>query len=646
MTFYSRWTLPAAMACGLLAACGSSGGNTPTPTTDVPAADTSMDDAAMPDGGGMDVSGDRPADVAGDRPADRADAAGDRPAAMNACSSATDISMRMPGTDGAIHVMGELVANDGPQLGVLMSCRVPADAKINAVAYRYTMRAAGNLSLTTIAPGTDAGLDTIIAVLPTCSPTATEIACNDDTAQGNVRSTLNTPMLMAGQTVFIVVGGYGAMGGGDTEGPFELLVRESQPGGMGGSCRLMAPFCDMGLQCTAAAPTMAAPGTCLTPVAVGMPCTAMSLCITGSACIANPGSTTMGTCRADGTAGGLCRVTGMACDMGLACTQRMPTMAARGVCRTSVAAGAECDPTQAMNVCATGTSCRPSPTATNLARTVCVADGVRGGLCRTDSPRCDAMLECSSATPATCRAAAMAGGQCDLTNVSTYCPTGQTCTPNAMLNDGVCAAAGTVAGAACRDAAPRCDGMLTCSTDMGAGVCRRTVPAGMTCDLRLNTTTCATGAVCLGATATASSGTCTAPTMEMEPNNAHAMGNGPVTTTTIFRGAIMPGDDIDCYRVTIPAGATITAFTGDANGTCMLGTGADTTLALNNPMGMEIATNDDGAGRGLCSEINPTTMGASMLAAGTYSLCVAAYEGMDGPVAIPNYYLTVRINTP
>jgi hypothetical protein len=87
--------------------------------------------------------------------------------------------------------------------------------------------------------------------------------------------------------------------------------------------------------------------------------------------------------------------------------------------------------------------------------------------------------------------------------------------------------------------------------------------------------------------------------MEMEPNNAPAMGNGPVTATTIFRGAIMPGTDTDCFRVTVPMGATLTAYTSDEAGTCNLGMGADTILTLNNPMGMEIATNDDAAGRGL-----------------------------------------------
>jgi hypothetical protein len=642
MTFQTRWWLPMAMAGSLVVACSSSGGGGgETPDGSTPA-DTSM---------GTDATMDAPGDTASptDARADvRTDTATDRTPPASPCSSATDLSTMMPGADGAIHVTGSITANDFGQIGdLMMGCMLMPDTKINTRVYRYTMRGAGRLQVSTVNDATDPMLDTVIAVLPTCSVSAVALACNDDVARGMVRSTVNTGNLMMGQTVFIVLGTYGAMGGGDQKGPFEMTVRETTPGAAAGPCRTAAPFCDMGLQCSVAAPTTAAPGTCVRPVAVGMPCTAMDTCITGSACIANPGSTTMGTCRADGSAGGRCRVGApmgtSTCDMGLACTSRAPTAMATGLCRTSVAADAECDPTQVMNACAAGTSCRPSPTAMNIGRSVCVTDGGRGGLCRTDSPRCDAMLECSSATAPTCRAAAMAGAACDVTNTATFCPTGSSCAPNAMLNGGTCAAAGTAAGAPCRDAADggmRCDAMLTCSAATGAGFCQRSVAAGMPCDLRFNSTTCAMGGICSAAASGAATGTCAATTPEMEPNNTPATGTGPVTTDTIFRASLSTGDDVDCFRVTVPARASITAFTGDATGTCNLGMGVDTTLSLNNAMGMEIATNDDATGRGLCSEINATTMGASGLAAGTYSVCVAAYMGMT---AIPNYYLTVRI---
>jgi hypothetical protein len=638
MTFQTRWWLPMAMASSLVVACGSSGGGGGGGAT----VDAGTDTPVTSDITATDAPADRPADATTDRvtpPVDRAPPA-------SPCSTAVDVSMRMPGADGSIRVTGSLSANEAGQIGDLSACMLPDDTKINATVFRYTMRAAGRLQVSTVNDGTDPMVDTIVAILPTCSATAAALACNDDVARNMLRSTATTPAnLMAGQTVFIVVGAYGGMTPGDMKGDFELSIRETLPGGLSGPCRTMAPFCDAMLQCTAAMPTAAAPGTCVRAVAAGMPCTAMDTCVTGAACIANPGSMTMGTCRADGSSGGRCRV-GMAttCDMGLACTAATPTAMATGLCRTSVAADAECDPTQVANACAAGTACRPSPTAMNLGRTVCVANGLRGGLCRTDSPRCDAMLECSSATPATCRASVAAAAECDITGNATFCATGTACALNAMLNGATCQANGAV-GTPCRDGADagaRCDGDAVCSAATGAGVCRRTVATGMPCDLRFNSTVCASMGVCQGATG-AATGTCAATVAETEPNDAHAMGNGPVTMNTIFRGALSSADDIDCFRVTVPANSSITATTGDATGACNLGMGADTTLQLNNPMGDEIATNDDVRMGVLCSELNATVMGTTMLPAGTYSVCVGAYMGTP---AIPSYYLNVRIVTP
>jgi len=495
MTFYSRWTLPAATACGLLAACGGGGGGNMTPPLDGSTDDTpAMGDSMVTGDGGMDATGDRP-DAAGDRPADRADA---REAAtpVNACASATDISMRMPGADGAIRVMGELVANNQEQLGALMSCRVPMGGKINSVVFRYTMRAAGSLSLTTVAPGTDPGLDTIIAVLPMCTAGATEIACNDDTAQGNLRSTLTTRALTAGQMVFIVVGGYGAMGGGETEGPFELLVREAVSGATGSPCRTAAPFCDTGLACTVAMPTAAMNGVCRRSVALGMPCTAATdVCATGSTCRAAMAGA-MTTCVADGAAGGACRTMGMACDMGLACAGAGATSA----CRTSAASGANCDPAGVMNACVAGATCSTLPLSMTPTQAVCVPDGARGGRCRADSPRCDMALECSgAAATSTCRAIVAAAGMCDAAGRETVCGAGASCLALSGPR-GVCTAAGTAAGVACRLAAPFCDMGLECSAAMptaaAPGACRRTVPAGMACDATGRTTACATGSAC------------------------------------------------------------------------------------------------------------------------------------------------------
>jgi predicted phage tail protein len=61
-------------------------------------------------------------------------------------------------------------------------------------------------------------------------------------------------------------------------------------------------------------------------------------------------------------------------------------------------------------------------------------------------------------------------------------------------------------------------------------------------------------------------------------------------------------------------------------------------------MNMMIATNDDAAGRGWCSEINATTTAAARgLAAGTYSVCVSAFAGMGGATPIASYLTTITI---
>ena len=43
-------------------------------------------------------------------------------------------------------------------------------------------------------------------------------------------------------------------------------------------------------------------------------------------------------------------------------------------------------------------------------------------------------------------------------------------------------------------------------------------------------------------------------------NNMPAMGNGPATGSVTFRAAL-PEGDIDCFRVTVPMGASIRAQT-------------------------------------------------------------------------------------
>jgi hypothetical protein len=510
MTFYSRWTLPALMACGLLAACGSSGGGGNNTTPDGSTDDTTpAGDVVTPDGGGMDVqgdaTGDRAGDAQGDRPADREAAT-----PTNACASPTDLSMRMPGMDGLIRVTGnnemgspDMLGNLGlaAEGGCLGATMGGEGAKGNIVVYRYTMRTAGLLTASTANAGTsDAAFDTVVAILPMCTANATPLACNDDAGGGGLHNlhstaTTRTPLMM-GQTVFIVVGGWGPTSDGASTGDFELSVRESTPGAMGSACRTAAPFCDMGLQCSVAMPTTAMNGVCRRLVALGMPCTAATdICATGSSCRAAMAGA-MTTCVADGAAGGACRTMGMACDMGLACAGTGAT----GTCRTSAASGAACDPAGVMNVCVTGNSCTTLPLSATPTMARCVPDGSRGGRCRADSPRCDMALECSGTTAtSTCRAIVAAAGMCDAAGRETVCGAGSSCL--ALTGPtGTCTATGTAAGVPCRVMAPFCDMGLECSAAMptmaAPGTCRRSVPAGMACDATGRTTACAMGSNC------------------------------------------------------------------------------------------------------------------------------------------------------
>jgi hypothetical protein len=307
-----RGLLATMFATGLLAACSSDGGNT-NPGTDA-GVTTDMGpttDMGVTDGGATDrPATDRPAT---DRPAVDA---GNLVAA--ACGAAMDISARTPAADGAIHVMGDNTDAPAVQIGNLglaamggcLGATSGGDgSKGGAVVYRYTARTGGVLTVSTANPGTDE-FDTVVAVLSACSATATPLACNDDVGSGNLLSTARTSVpLTMGQSVFIVVGGWGAQPKGAATGAFELTVRESAP------------------------------------IAAGMPCPMGSVCATGSICV---GATAMnsGVCTADGTApGAACRTTAPFCDGTFACSVATPSMATRGICRRSAAPGEACGAT-------------------------------------------------------------------------------------------------------------------------------------------------------------------------------------------------------------------------------------------------------------------------------------------------------------
>lgn len=602
------------LAGAALAAC--SGDPTPTPTPDAAAPDVTVDAPPAQD---APVTPDRPATP--DRPPVTCDA--------------EDLSGMTPAADGAVHVMGTTADSDVTRYGVFpASCFSGGMVGAFAV-YSYTMRAAGSLRVSTANPGTTTTFDTFLGVLGSCIPSGRSIACNDNT--GSVRQSLTTTAwLGAGQRVIVVVGGRGNTAATIMRGRFELTLREINEGALDGPCRTEGEACGSGLLCTALYPNAEARGVCRRPVAMGMPCVGGSLCVRGATCLANPGSTTMGTCVGDGASGGVCLVGRAPCGAGLSCTNPFPTPDATGVCRPTLAPGAECDTTLTVGICPSGSACRQAPTAMNPGRYVCFAVGARGGLCRADAPRCDAGLECSAATPATCRSQVMRGAACDPTGNADFCEAGFGCAPDATFAGGTCAALGG-AGTACRMGEPQCDAGLTCAAVGGRNLCRREVAVDASCDWRYGSAYCASGAACLPAGP--SRGVCAPPVMETEPNNSPTMPQGPVTQSSVFRGSITVGTDtIDCYRARVPMGASLFIESHDNMGGCHAG---DPIIGVLNAAGAVIAENDDISTTNLCSRIDGLAAGPlHAMAAGDYSVCIRSYNAAQ---AIPQYYLTISI---
>lgn len=377
---------------------------------------------------------------------------------------------------------------------------------VSEVVFSYTTQTAGHLVASTDDAATTAGLDTIVWILDGCSTTANELACNDDGGtidpDGLTSVALSDTTVPAGTTVFIVVAGYD--GADVTTGSFVLTVSELAPhganevcdatnyfcvdgytclrdaggadtghcladGGDNGLCRTAAPFCDTGLQCSETAPTADNTGVCQMPIASGDVCTDTHfVCAPGNTCEMDEGSTTMGHCLPDGGEYGACRITGTACDTGLTCSVATPAAGATGTCQMPIAGGDAC--TQRHSVCVASYSCQLDQGSETDGH--CLADGAEYGLCHLTAPLCDTGLTCTSATPAagdgeTCQVPIAAGEVC--TAWHWLCETGSHCIPDAgSTTMGMCLVDGT-AGAACRDAAPECDGTLTC--DPFAGTC-------------------------------------------------------------------------------------------------------------------------------------------------------------------------------
>ncbi|TAK31449.1 MAG: hypothetical protein EPO40_04695 [Myxococcaceae bacterium] len=545
---------------------------------------------------------------------------------------------------------------------------------VGQVAFRYTPTAAGRLAISTDNAGTmPAGFDTVAWALSSCAPSVGDagtgnLGCDDDSGsepRGLSSRFVTSAPVAAGTPIFIIVAGYGSAT--TATGTFELSVTEvstvavggmcdpagatsvcatgatcvggsattpgtcTAEGARGAACRAAAPRCDTSLECSSA---MGA-GTCRAIVAVGGACELVpttSVCMGTAVCYSATMGATMGTCIAEGAANGRCRAMGTACDAGLACSGSATSTFSR--CRTAVAAGAACDPTGVMNVCATGTNC-----VTRAGASTCVAQGAQGGACRTDSPRCDASLECSSSGTGVCRAVVAVGAACDTSNVTTVCAMSATCIATAPGSAmGTCRAAGTVAGTACRDAAPRCDTGLDCSSMTGSGICRRSVASGAACAPGNIADVCAVGTACLPTSPTA--GTCSMGRAETEPNNTPMAAQTAITASTIFTGTATD-TDADCFHVTVPMGGAIFAESSlVASTTCASG-GPDPVIDIYNPANTRIAGVDDTTGRGLCGTLNPaSTAAARNLPAGTYTVCIEGFNEMA-----TNYLLTIGVYT-
>jgi hypothetical protein len=295
------------------------------------------------------------------------------------------------------------------------------------------------------------------------------------------------------------------------------------------------------------------------------------------------------------------------------------------------------------SVCAAGSHCIQSHTDPNMGQ--CLADGAQGNLCRTMDPRCDTGLTCSSTDPTMqgiCQAVAADGAACDPSGRESVCMMTSTCIPSATdPTMGVCAPNGS-AGAPCRMADPRCDTGLACSsTDPAtAGVCRAMVGMDAACDPTGATNVCTAPQVCSARSAT--TGQCTTPTAETEPNDTPAAAN-MVTLPATVSGAINPATDNDCFHFTLAAQASLRIEVNNGQGGCPAM--ADSVLNLFNGTGTMLGTNDDIGNGNTCSRIDgtgPDTF-AHNLAAGDYTVCVQSCNmaGLCTAAVISTYDLDI-----
>ncbi|MCK6547814.1 DVUA0089 family protein, partial [Myxococcota bacterium] len=126
---------------------------------------------------------------------------------------------------------------------------------------------------------------------------------------------------------------------------------------------------------------------------------------------------------------------------------------------------------------------------------------------------------------------------------------------------------------------------------------------------------------------------------EIEANDATATANAFSTTAVndVVWGHITPANDVDYYRVTVPAGATgvLSAATIDAwDGTLCASNNVDTYITIYDAAGTTLASNDDISFSDYCSSTSATG-----LAAGDYYVAVSASPF----AAITTFAYSVRV---
>lgn len=395
--------------------------------------------------------------------------------------------------------------------------------------FRYVMRRAGSLRVSTANMGTSTTFDTtLVAVaMRTCVAAPRDLSCNDDdptataASRNRFASRLGTPVFPAGATVLIGVGGLAMttpVAGRSSLGTFELSVEEVPAVAEGGRCdrRQLVGACGPGLNCVGQAPS-SVEGTCRRAGSVagsscvdqgcgagltcdvdanvcyrslgpGMACEAVAgawnRCSAEGSCVAQPGG--VGVCRARGAAanaacaeGNRCTGAGLACDVGA------------GTCRVAVARGGECNLTD--SVCAAGQICHFAHGAQSVGRCADPAS-IPGMAC---TAGCAAGLTCNTGvSPARCFGPAAAVGE--VCTAFVQCATGNVCflTDPTDRTRGRCFADGA-AGGRCRSTGAPCNTGLACtSATPASGRCARVATTGESCELYPAGVICGTGTAC------------------------------------------------------------------------------------------------------------------------------------------------------